>query len=74
MVYNALKHAGLDVGSSAFNTYGEDAALKNAGFERHDWSRVSDLQTGDIVWSSSHTEIYIGDGRFVGAHHDEQWW
>ena len=32
---------------------------------------MSDLQTGDIVWSSSHTEIYIGDGRFVGAHHDE---
>lgn len=71
LVYYALKQAGLDVGSYPFSTYGEDAALKHAGFERHDWSRVSDLQTGDIVWSSSHTEIYIGDGRFVGAHHDE---
>ena len=71
LVYYALKQAGLDVGSYPFSTYGEDAALKHAGFERHDWSRVSDLQTGDIVWSSSHTEIYIGDGKFVGAHHDE---
>lgn len=70
-VYHALKHAGLDVGSSAFNTSSEGAALEKAGFERHDWAKVSDLQTGDIVWSSSHTEIYIGDGRFVGAHHDE---
>ena len=70
-VYYALKHAGLDVGSSAFATSGEGAALEKAGFERHDWAKVSDLQTGDIVWSSSHTEIYIGDGRFVGAHHDE---
>lgn len=70
-VYYALKHAGLDVGSSAFNTSSEGAALEKAGFERHDWAKVSDLQTGDIVWSSSHTEIYIGDGRFVGAHHDE---
>lgn len=70
-VYYALKHAGLDVGSSAFNTSSEGAALEKAGFERHDWAKVSDLQTGDVVWSSSHTEIYIGDGRFVGAHHDE---
>ena len=70
-VYYALKHAGLDVGSSAFATSSEGAALEKAGFERHDWAKVSDLQSGDIVWSSSHTEIYIGDGRFVGAHHDE---
>ncbi len=71
LVYYALKQAGLDVGSYAFNTTGEGAALEKAGFERHEWSKVSDLQSGDIVWSATHTEIYIGDGRFVGAHHDE---
>ena len=70
-VYYALKQAGLDVGSYAFNTSSEGAALEKAGFERHDWTKVSDLQSGDVVWSSSHTEIYAGDGKFVGAHHDE---
>ena len=61
----------LDVGSSAFSTANEGTVLEKAGFERHDWTKVSDLQSGDIVWRSSHTEIYVGDGKFVGAHHDE---
>ncbi len=71
LVYYALKNAGLDVGSYAFNTTGEPAILEKAGFERHDWTKVADLQTGDVVWQSAHTEIYIGDDRFVGAHQDE---
>ena len=74
LVYYALKNAGLDVGSWPFNTMVEAQVLPKAGFERHEWTRqttVSDLQAGDIVWSASHTEIYMGDGRFVGAHHDE---
>lgn len=71
LVYYALKNAGLDVGSYAFNTTGEPAILEKAGFERHDWTKVDDLQTGDVVWQSAHTEIYIGEGRFVGAHQDE---
>lgn len=71
LVYYALKNAGLDVGSYAFNTTGEPAILEKAGFERHDWTKVADLQTGDVVWQSAHTEIYIGEGRFVGAHQDE---
>ena len=71
LVYYALKQAGLDVGSSAFSTANEGTVLEKAGFERHDWTKVSDLQSGDIVWRSSHTEIYVGDGKFVGAHHDE---
>lgn len=71
LVYYALRNAGLDVGSYAFNTTGEPAILEKAGFERHDWTKVADLQTGDVVWQSAHTEIYIGEGRFVGAHQDE---
>lgn len=71
LVYYALKNAGFDVGSYAFNTSGEPAVLEKAGFERHDWTKVGDLQTGDIVWRDGHTEIYMGDGKFVGAHHDE---
>ena len=71
LVYYALKNAGLDVGNYAFNTNSEGAILEKAGFERHDWTKVADLQAGDIVWKSTHTEIYAGDGKFIGAHHDE---
>ena len=53
LVYYALKQAGLDVGSSAFSTANEGTVLEKAGFERHDWTKVSELQSGDIVWRSS---------------------
>lgn len=71
LVYYALKNAGLDVGSWPFNTSAEAETLPKAGFKRYNWTKVSDLQAGDIVWSPSHTEIYMGDGKFVGAHKDE---
>ena len=72
LVYYALRNAGLDVGPAPFNTRSEDAALTRAGFERHAYTSVADLQTGDIVWKATHTEIYAGDGMFVGAHYDER--
>lgn len=72
LVYYALRNAGLDVGPAPFNTRSEDAALTHAGFERHAYTSVADLQTGDIVWKATHTEIYAGDGMFVGAHYDER--
>lgn len=71
LVWAALRQAGFDVGSTAFATPGMDAVLTKAGFERLDFNGVASLQTGDVVWSDSHTEIYAGDGMFVGAHHDE---
>ena len=67
LVYYALKQAGLDVGSYPFSTYGEDAALKHAGFERHDWSRVSDLQTGDEISIDSYAAGYAAYYRYKGS-------
>ena len=29
---------------------------------------VDSLEPGDILWRSGHTEVYIGDGKNVGAH------
>lgn len=71
-VWAALHHAGFDVGSSPFNTDGMDSVLKAAGFERSDFRDVASLQAGDVVWADGHTEIYMGDGEFVGAHWDER--
>ncbi|KFI91241.1 CHAP domain protein [Bifidobacterium saguini DSM 23967] len=71
LVWYALRNAGFDVGSVAFATGGMDSMLTKAGFTRMDYKDVSSLQTGDIVWATGHTEIYVGDGMFVGAHHDE---
>ena len=71
-VWAALRHAGFDVGSSPFNTDGMDSVLKAASFERSDFRDVASLQAGDVVWADGHTEIYMGDGEFVGAHWDER--
>lgn len=74
LVWAALRASGVDVGASAFNTTMMPGVLAAAGFERLVFDRsagVSQLQAGDIMWHSGHTEIYLGDGLFVGAHHDE---
>lgn len=63
---------GLRRGVEPFNTDGMDSVLKAAGFERSDFRDVASLQAGDVVWADGHTEIYMGDGEFVGAHWDER--
>ena len=42
--------------------------LESIGFDYIPWNEIDDLQRGDILWRSSHTEIYIGDNQQVGAH------
>lgn len=66
-VYYALKNAGYNVGATAFDTRRMDVDLKGAGFKRLAYSR-SILEEGDILWRPGHTEVYIGDGKTVGAH------
>lgn len=70
LVYYSLQQAGYDVGGSAFTTYSMGSILVGAGFVEHPFSSVDELQPGDILLRSGHTEIYIGDGRNVGAHRD----
>ena len=65
-VYCALKNNGFDIGP--FDTNSEDAALTGAGFERHAYTSMSDLQPGDILHTATHTETYYGNGQIVGAH------
>ena len=69
----ALKHAGFNV--NVFSTANEAAELKKAGFK--EITKDVNIKTGDnmlpgdIVMSSSHTEIYLGDHKSIGAHMDE---
>lgn len=60
-------------GGAIDDASGEGGILQAAGFTKHAWDGkdTSVLQRGDIVWSDHHTEIYSGDGKFTGAHIDE---
>lgn len=71
--YAITQGAGIDLGQKApFSTRDERQILTAHGFTEISWDGkdVSKLQPGDIVWSASHTEIYVGDGKFAGAHED----
>lgn len=74
-VFYALLHAGFKIGDekAPFNTSTMDEPLKKAGFEKHQWDKKADsLKRGDILWvedsAHQHTEIYIGNGKTIGAH------
>ena len=70
-VWYALTRAGIkDLGSVPFNTHSMDDPLNRAGFVKHEIKDRSDLKKGDVLWRDEHTEIYIGDGRTIGAHED----
>ena len=70
-VWYALNQAGFDVGSYAFATPTMPSTLQAAGFTMYTINSLSDMQAGDILLRDGHTEIYLGDGKMVGAHADE---
>ena len=68
-VISAYKNAGIDVGGATYTGDMREELTKH-GFE---WipgdPDVNDLQPGDIVLDEdSHTEMYIGNGKLIGAH------
>lgn len=71
LIWHALNQAGFDVGSYAFATPSMPSVLQAAGFEMFDINSGTQLEPGDILLRDGHTEIYIGDGKTVGAHCDE---
>ena len=77
-VYYALLNNGYtksQLGSYPFSTAAMENILTSIGFEKITYNENS-LQEGDILWypegfnghSYGHTEVYIGDGKTVGAH------
>lgn len=73
LVFYALLNSGYNVGSqgSAFNTHGMDGPLASCGFKKMPLPPLSELRPGDILWQPEHTEIYVGNGKKVGAHTNE---
>ncbi len=73
-VYYALLNNGWTEeelgGSYPFTTLTMVEILKGCGFKEVDFGGEGDLQRGDILVSPSHTEIYAGEGKNVGAHSD----
>ena len=72
LVISALKQAGLEVGGASW-TGDMKENLTQYGFtwipkSQIDLSSSSQLQRGDILWKTGHTEIYIGNNQRVGAH------
>ena len=71
-VYYALLNNGYtkeQLGAYAFTTGSMKSILSNLGFKELPFDKNS-LQVGDILWVSGHTEVYVGDGKTVGAHND----
>jgi hypothetical protein len=72
LVINALKNAGINTGGASY-TGNMKSELTKYGFTWISWSEiggVSNLQRGDILFKTGHTEIYLGNGQNVGAHDD----
>ena len=75
-VSSAFKYAGFSVPGN-LGTSNMKQSFINAGFTWIPASSISgfpgssaNLQRGDILLSSGHTELYLGNGRNVGAHMD----
>ena len=69
--YGLVDGAKLDkatLGETAFSTHSMDSTLTDTGFTAHDFSSLDTLKRGDILWRAEHTEVYVGDGKCVGAH------
>lgn len=69
-VYYALLNNGYttsQLGTYPFTTRNMSNILTSIGFEKISFD-YDKLQEGDILWRSGHTEVYIGDGKNVGAH------
>ena len=58
-----------ELGGTPFSTYTMTDILTRNGFTKVGWDgNASSLTRGDILWSNSHTEMYIGNNQTVGAH------
>ncbi|MBQ9023375.1 MAG: SH3 domain-containing protein [Eubacterium sp.] len=71
-VITCLKQAGFETGGATYSG-NMVSNLTQHGFSyipssKIDLNSSSSLQAGDILMASGHTEIYIGNGKRVGAH------
>ena len=78
-VMSAYIQAGIPLNRSNSTTRENSAYWMVPEYEKNNftyipWSSIGNqnsLIRGDILWRNGHTELYIGDGKNVGAHQDE---
>jgi len=71
LVYTVYKKAGVKVGMGCSSTI--KSHFKKKGFiyisrSKAKLSSYKKLKTGDVLVASGHVEIYVGNGKLVGAH------
>lgn len=69
LVGAALNKAGFS-NTLGFNTRNMGGILESIGFTKYNFPRLSNCQRGDILWRSGHTEMYLENGKSVGAYQD----
>ena len=70
--YALVKGAKVDkelLGNNPFTTHNMEDYLLKIGFKKYKYKK-DELKRGDILWRVGHTEVYIGNGLKVGAHHN----
>ena len=68
LVISAYEAAGVPVKEAGASYTGNmRSAFTKVGFECYDFGKVQ-LQPGDVLLRDGHTEMYVGDGKNVGAH------
>lgn len=73
LVYYSLIRSGWtteQLGGYPFTTHTMGPLLEGAGFAGLPFEGMAALAPGDILVAPGHTEIYLGEGRNVGAHDD----
>lgn len=72
LMYMAAHHAGYNIKTGSGYTGSMRRDFSNAGFKVRNFTSLSDLKPGEIlVNEGSHTEMFIGNGQFAGAHINE---
>lgn len=68
LIISAYEEAGIPVKTNGATYTGDmRRAFMNTGFDCYEYGSV-DLKPGDVLLRNGHTEMYIGDGKNVGAH------
>ena len=75
LTISAYKEQGVNVGGATYTGNMCDAMRNTGNFAVYDFTSMQNLQPGDILvvhnGDKQHTEMYIGDGKNVGAHISE---
>lgn len=71
-IITAYEQAGCPVKSNGASYTGDMIEVfETCGFKKLNYVKGMELLAGDVLWRTGHTEMYIGNGKRVGAHISE---